>query len=184
MLRTLQMIQTTRSVRFSPVLAFRALAAYSLLRTLSLELRLSPFTPNVFLRALNLPYPSRLLGQVHVALLRVLLPSLNMGYTHRLRGGYAGVIKRRKVDGFRLELRAGDNLTYLDSFTWPLFYDDYVHLTADILHSYINDKELHVDYRVLVPRNSADDTGMKNISGQMHIVIIKKWPCEIGRAHV
>ena len=143
---------------FPPELAFRALAAYSLLRTLSLELRLSPFTPNVFLRALNLPYPSRLLGQVHVALLKVLLPSLNMGYTYRQRGGYACVIKRRKVDGFRLELKAGDNLTYLDSSTWPLFYDDYVHLTADILHSYINDNELHVDYRVLVPRTSADDT--------------------------
>ena len=143
---------------FPPELAFRALAAYSLLRTLSLELRLSPFTPNVFLRALNLPYPSRLLGQVHVALLKVLLPSLNMGYTYRQRGGYAGVVKRRKVDGLRWELRAGDNLTYLDAFSWPLFYDDYAHLTSDILHSYMKDKELHVDYRIFALRNGREDS--------------------------
>jgi PHD-finger len=143
---------------FPPELAFRALAAYSLLRTLSLELRLSPFTPNVFLRALNLPYPSRLLGQVHVALLKVLLPSLNMGYTYRQRGGYAGVVKRRKVDGLRWELRAGDNLTYLDSFSWPLFYDDYAHLTSDILHSYMKDEELHVDYRIFALRNGPEDS--------------------------
>eukprot|EP00429_Kryptoperidinium_foliaceum_P021171 CAMPEP_0176144732 /NCGR_PEP_ID=MMETSP0120_2-20121206/73705_1 /TAXON_ID=160619 /ORGANISM="Kryptoperidinium foliaceum, Strain CCMP 1326" /LENGTH=121 /DNA_ID=CAMNT_0017481143 /DNA_START=40 /DNA_END=402 /DNA_ORIENTATION=+ len=45
---------------FPPELAFRALAAYSLLRTLSVTLRLSPFTPNAFLRALYLPYPNKL----------------------------------------------------------------------------------------------------------------------------
>lgn len=142
---------------FPPALAFRALAAYSLLRTLSVELRISPFTPNVFLRALHLPYPSRLLGQIHVALLRVLLPSLNMGYTFRQRGGYAGNIKRRKIDGHRLELRAGDNLTYLDSFSWPLFYDDYVHLTADVLHAHLSDSELHMDHRLLALRNELED---------------------------
>ena len=56
---------------FPPELSFRALAAYSLLRTLSLQLRLSPFTPNVFLRALYLPYPNKLMGQVHVSLLQL-----------------------------------------------------------------------------------------------------------------
>jgi len=57
---------------FPPELSFRSLAAYSLLRTLSIQLRLSPFTPNSFLRALYLPVPTRLSGEIHVALLRTL----------------------------------------------------------------------------------------------------------------
>lgn len=130
---------------FPEDLAFRALAAYALLRTLSRELRLSPFTPNVFLRALNLPYPSRLMGQVHVALLRHLLPPF--GYTYRTRG--SSLSKKRKIDGLRWDLRGGDNLTYLDSYTWPIFYDDYVHLSADIIHERLNDTASHLDYRAL-----------------------------------
>ena len=47
-------------------LTYRALSAYALLRTLSVQLRLSPFTPIAFLRALYLPFPNKLLGQVHV----------------------------------------------------------------------------------------------------------------------
>lgn len=130
---------------FPPELAFRALAAYSLLRTLSRELRLSPFTPNVFLRALNLPFPSRLLGQVHVNLLRILLPRLNLGYGYRAHGGSMGVFKKRRLDGIRWPLLGGDNLTYLDNYTWPLFYDDYCHLTADVLWVSMNDTNLYVD---------------------------------------
>ena len=121
---------------FPPELSFRALAAYSLLRTLSIQLRLSPFTPNAFLRALYLPTPNPIIGQVHVALLRILLVkklSKGMGYSYKSQGGGVGVHKRRQVDNLRWPLLAGDNLTNLDTFSWPLFYDDYCHLTADRL---------------------------------------------------
>jgi hypothetical protein len=143
---------------FPPELSFRALAAYALLRTLSRELRLSPFTPNVFLRALNLPYPSRLLGQVHVNLLRILLPRLNLGYGYRTQGGSIGVFKKRRLDGIRWPLIGGDNLTYLDNYTWPLFYDDYCHLTADVLWVSMNDTNLYVDLRQIgEPVENSDD---------------------------
>ena len=121
---------------FPPEFTFRALAAYSLLRTLSIELRLSPFTPNVFLRALYLPVPNPIIGQVHVALLRILLVkklSKGMGYSYKPNGGGMGVHKRRQLDNIRWPLLAGDNLTHLDTLSWPLFYDDYCHLTADRL---------------------------------------------------
>lgn len=144
---------------FPPDLAFRALAAYSLLRTLSCELRLSPFTPNVFLRALYLPLPSKLIGQVHASLLRILLASLNMGYSCKPKGNNIPDVirKKRRVDGIRWPLRGGDNLTFLDNFSWPLFYDDYVHLTADILWATMNSQENHGDFRTI---GMPDLTGM------------------------
>mmetsp|Transcript_2120 Transcript_2120/g.5924 ORF Transcript_2120/g.5924 Transcript_2120/m.5924 type:complete len:2030 (+) Transcript_2120:270-6359(+) len=147
---------------FPPELAFRALAAYSTIRTLSITLRLSPFTPNVFLRALYLPTPNRLLGHIHVAVLRILLPALHMGYhwpkqhasssqqsskTATTEKPPLHVTKKRKVDGLRWPLRAGDNLEYLDHFTWPLFFDDYAHLTADIHHASWNDQSNYVDVK-------------------------------------
>jgi hypothetical protein len=137
---------------FPPELAFRALASYSLIRTLSIRLRLSPFTPNVFLRALYLPFPNRLMGQIHVALLRFLLSQLHMGY--HWGGNKAStpahcVAKKRKVDGLRWPLRAGDNLEYLDTYSWPVFFDDYCHLTADSLYASINDTADHLDVRSL-----------------------------------
>ena len=128
---------------FPKELSFRALAAYSLLRTLSVKLRLSPFTPNVFLRALYLPYPNKILGQVHVALLRMLLAEL--GYSYKPKGSNSH--KRRSLDNLRWPLRGGDNLTYLDDFSWPLFYDDYCHLTADTLWASYNDIRTHIDMR-------------------------------------
>ncbi|KAL7574973.1 hypothetical protein ACA910_010792 [Epithemia clementina (nom. ined.)] len=141
---------------FPPELAFRALAAYSTLRTLSIHLRLSPFTPNVFLRALYLPFPSRLLGQIHVALLRILLPSLHMGYHWPVtKPGQKQASppllnsKKRKKDGLKWPLRAGDNLEYLDHFTWPLFFDDYAHLIADIHYASWHDSGNYVDMRNL-----------------------------------
>lgn len=120
---------------FPEDLSFRSLAAYSLLRTLSIQLRLSPFTPNAFLRALALPAPNKLLGDVHVALLRILFAQKlkSMGYSYKQGGGGVGVTKKRQVDGIRWPLLAGDNLTHLDGHSWPLFYDDYCHLTADRL---------------------------------------------------
>lgn len=129
--------------------AYRALAAYSLLRTLSVQLRLSPFTPNVFLRALYLPYPNKLLGDVHVGLLRILLPNLNLGYSYKAKGALISYNKRRAIDNIRLPLRAGDNLTFLDGLSWPLFYDDYCHLSADQLWAALNDERNHLDFRYL-----------------------------------
>jgi len=82
---------------FPPELAFRALAAYATIRTLSLELRVSPFTPNVFLRALYLPYPNRLLGRIHTAILRILLCNLQMGYHWNDSKPAVDVVKKRKL---------------------------------------------------------------------------------------
>ena len=70
---------------FSPGHSYRAAAAYSLLRTLSNELRLSPFTLQAFTSALMLPIPSKLLGEVHVRVLRVLFAS--EAAAHRNGGG-------------------------------------------------------------------------------------------------
>jgi hypothetical protein len=131
---------------FDSQLSYRALAAYSLLRTLSVSLRLSPFTPNAFLRALYLPVPNKLLGQIHVALLRVLLTK-QLQYSFKAKGRHWH--KRRSLDNLRWPLRGGDNLTYMDRLSWRLFYDDYCHLTADRLYSQYNDEELHLDFRYM-----------------------------------
>ena len=129
-------------------LIFRALASYSLLRTLSIPLRLSPFAPQAFLRALYLPAPSRLLGDIHVAVLRILLSNMGQHYYH-WGGGTASlsVVKKRR-DGLRYPLRASDHLELLDRHTWPLFFDDYSHLTADFLWDSIHDTELTLDGRL------------------------------------
>ena len=118
---------------FPKDLVYRSMAAYALLRTLSVQLRLSPFSANVFLRALYLPIPNKLMGDVHVSILRILLPQLQMGYSYKEQGGGVGIHKRRQIDNIRWTLRGGDNLTHLDSYSWPLFFDDYCHLTADKL---------------------------------------------------
>ena len=118
---------------FPKDLVYRSMAAYALLRTLSVQLRLSPFSANVFLRALYLPIPNKLMGDIHVSILRILLPQLQMGYSYKEQGGGVGIHKRRQIDNIRWTLRGGDNLTHLDSYSWPLFYDDYCHLTADKL---------------------------------------------------
>jgi hypothetical protein len=135
---------------FPEDLSYRALAAYATIRTLSLTLRLSPFTPTVFLRALYLPVPNRLLGQVHVTILRFLFRSLYMGY--QWKGSTTkglGAVKKRKIDHLRYPLRAGDNLEYLDNYTWPVFYDDYCHITADMHYASWHDTEDFVDGRTL-----------------------------------
>ncbi|CAJ1942928.1 unnamed protein product [Cylindrotheca closterium] len=132
---------------FPPECSFRALAVYSFLRTLSVQLRLSPFTPNVFLRALYLPYPNKLLGEVHVSLLRSLLLNLNLGYGFKQKGAATHYHKRRLIDNLRMPLRGGDNLTYLDGLSWPLFFDDYSHLTADRLWRSVVDTKSYADIR-------------------------------------
>jgi hypothetical protein len=165
---------------FSPRHSYRAAAAYSLLRTLSKELRLSPFTFQSFTSALMLPIPSRLLGEVHVRVLRVLFAAAsavhhhgvggcsngNMGgyYYEKLGdGGVVDVIARRRrmwknrsddsntsssgASGGSLEAtkvnkkeeieyefvrkRGGNNLSFLDVFTWPLYYQDYALMSTE-----------------------------------------------------
>jgi PHD-finger len=144
---------------FPEELSFRAAAIYALLRTLSRELRLSPFSPEVFLRSLYLPYPSRLMGQIHVALLRHLLPTL--GYTYRIRG--MARTKKSTIDSTVYDLRGGDNLTYLDPYTWPLFYDDYVQLTSDILKARIHDSNRHWDFRCQALQNDEEEHYPSNL---------------------
>jgi DDT domain len=134
---------------FPAELAYRALAVYSLLRTLSVELRLAPFTPNVFLRALYLPFPNRLLGKIHVSLLRILLTNLQLGYHWHDKTPPMDVVKKRLVDGLKWPLRAGDCFRLLDTYTWPIFYDDYCHLTADIIHASLHDKTDFAEQRSL-----------------------------------
>ena len=82
------------------------------------------------------------MGQVHVALLRILLPQL--GYTYKPRG--RNMHKRRALDNLRWPLLAGDNLMYLDGLSWPLFYDDYCHLTADRLWASYHDDGTQLDF--------------------------------------
>jgi hypothetical protein len=168
---------------FSPRHSYRAAAAYSLLRTLSKELRLSPFTFQAFSSALVLPIPSRLLGEVHVRVLRVLFAAASAVHHHGVggcsngnMGGYyyekfgdGGVVhmiarRRRKeknrshnsktsgsgeckAGGGSLESskvnkkeedeyefvrkRGGNNLSFLDVFTWPLYYQDYALMSTE-----------------------------------------------------
>eukprot|EP00934_Nitzschia_sp_Nitz4_P000071 Nitzschia sp. Nitz4//scaffold42_size132992//7696//13638//NITZ4_003379-RA/size132992-augustus-gene-0.109-mRNA-1//-1//CDS//3329551658//71//frame0 len=130
---------------FPPELAFQAMATYALLRTLSRELRLSPFTPNAFLRALYLPYPNKIMGSIHVAILRILFPHLQLGYSYKSQG--QTLSKRRTLDNLRVPLLAGDNLAFMDGLTWPVFYDDYCHLTADRIYASLHDADRLVDLR-------------------------------------
>ena len=144
---------------FPRELSYRALAAYSLIRTLSIQLRLSPFTPIVFLRALYFPFPNRILGQVHVAILRILLDNLQLGYHWGTKQSSAFITsKKRKVDGIRWPLRAGDNLGLLDLYTWPVFFDDYCHLTADTIYASLHDQpDKCLDPKRLVSRITAEE---------------------------
>lgn len=131
---------------FSPSHSYRAAAAYSLLRTLSTELRLSPFSMQSFLNALTLPIPCRLLGEVHVRILRVLYANIGMGTYSKHGAGQNLTIRRKKIlsdlmtvgkmkgESCRqnpfiaeevISKRGGDNLFFLDNTSWPLFYEDY-----------------------------------------------------------
>jgi len=127
---------------FPPSLSFRALAAYSTIRTLSVQLRLSPFSPIAFLRALSLPLQSRLIGDIHSSILRILYASNDLGIYH-YRGDGLSKMKlppKNQNDGISeyvsrkdfLYPNAGENLLYLDHITWPLYLCDYVNLTDEV----------------------------------------------------
>ena len=126
---------------FPKHLSYRALAAYSTIRTLSVPLRLSPFTPNSFLRALSLPIHSKLIGDMHVSILRMLFAYYDLGVYHH-RGDGLSKMKlppKKPGDGIAEYLarkdtlypKAGENLLYLDHFTWPLYLCDYVDIVED-----------------------------------------------------
>ena len=108
---------------FPPDLAFRALSTYALVRSVSLPLRLSPFNPTSFLRALALPIRTRLLGEVHLSLLGYLFSSIKTG-VYESRGSF-------HRDSGTKAARGGLNLNYMDSNTWTLFFEDYVEFTIE-----------------------------------------------------
>jgi hypothetical protein len=149
---------------FPPLHSYRATAAYSLLRTLSKELRLSPFTMQSFLSALMLPIPSKLLGEIHVRVMRVLFANIGMGsYAKHGRGVGPIYLKRASrnkllksgnengaVDEMADEFvraKSYDNLYYLDNLTWPLFYEDYAVATEEKFLNDTNDNEEFIDGR-------------------------------------
>ena len=123
---------------FPPELAYRALAVYSILRTLSFPLQLSPFTPLAFLRSLSLPCYSELSGAIHVSVLRFLYDHYDLGTYSKFGDGMSklklpcmnaddGVsdyLARKET----LHSNAGKNLVLMDNLTWPLFFRDYVQI--------------------------------------------------------
>ena len=133
---------------FPPQYTFRALAAYTTLRTLSLTLRISPFTPHAFLRALSLPCDCPFLNTVHVQILRNLFAHRDIGRydargdgSSRTRLQIPMAATRKREEGIVSEYLArkdhdlhvygGENLTLLNQFTWPLFYMDYYSMFGD-----------------------------------------------------
>merc|ERR1712194_282245 len=100
----------------------------------------SPFTPTSFLRALVLPIPSQLLGEVHVAVLRYLFADVNVGEYHT-RGNFRVLDKK--------DTRGGYNMNYMDVRTWTLFFEDYAELSLD---KFLSDG----DYGNNTPRNSSN----------------------------
>ncbi len=116
-------------------LAFQALAAYGTLRSLSVKLRLSPFSPNAFLRALSLPCECKLLGDIHAAILRILFSYHELGSYYPRGDGLSKLkLPPKKVDDGvsdylarrdSLYNYAGENLLYLNHHSWPLYYMDY-----------------------------------------------------------
>ena len=77
----------TISPTIPPLHTYRAMSTYTTLRTLSTHIRLSPFPPQSFLRALQLPMQSKLLGEIHVRILRVLYANEGLGCYSKLGDG-------------------------------------------------------------------------------------------------
>jgi len=134
---------------FPPELSFRALSAYSLIRSLSLPLRLSPFTPSSFLRGLLFPVPSNLISEIHLGLLRYLFASIKFG-NYDARGNYS------KEGSGGKKLRGGHNLNYMEGSTWTLFLEDYVELSIE--------KFLADDDLTFFQRSKHSSTSLKDTS--------------------
>jgi len=133
------LVASTVPSKFPPELVFRALAAYSTLRTLSIPLRISPFTPFAFMRALSLPFHSELIGIVHSNIIRVLFAHHGLGRYDSRGEGFSKVklplTTKKQFEAAASEYLAreenlhkegGENLTYLDANTWPLYFADYL----------------------------------------------------------
>ena len=107
---------------FPVELSFQALSTYAVIRTFSLQLLVSPFSPTVFLRALCLKMPSSLMNEVHVALLRLLFANIQDKDLHKKKGKIVSpyTVSNPLFPG--LEQR---DWRCLDSMTWPLFLCDY-----------------------------------------------------------
>eukprot|EP00804_Cyclotella_cryptica_P023616 CCRYP_011960-RB/>CCRYP_011960-RB protein AED:0.00 eAED:0.00 QI:653/1/1/1/1/0.66/3/1621/2004 len=178
-------------IDFSHRHSFRAAAAYSLLRTLSKELRLSPFTLQSFLSALMLPIPSRLLGEIHVRVLRVLFADIGMGcYSKHGRGDVPTFLRTKRsnasenglaIEGESKQLigdfvteRGCRNLFYLDNTTWPLFYEDYALATEEKFMDDATDDDAFIDIRspVMVP-SGASETQFKSRQNMYGTIIDK-----------
>lgn len=114
--------------------AFRAISLYSTIRTFSLQLHLSPFTPTAFLCGITCPFMTKLIGEIHVALLRVLFLNIGRGADfYRLASSSLLTSNSKARQGSGLvdpdELMGSECLSYMDAASWPLFYVDYVEAT-------------------------------------------------------
>ena len=112
-----------------------------------------------------LPIPSRLLGEVHVRVMRVLMASCGRGsYGKFGRGeGVMFLRKRREkvVDGNGgdgdedgedefVRAKSCDNLSYMDNLTWPLYFEDYVVAMEEKFLDHVHtteEEELFIDAR-------------------------------------
>jgi len=95
---------------FPPELAYRALGCYSILRTLSVGLRLSPFTTLSFLRGLAIELRTPLIDEIHTTLLRFLRQDI--------KGKGRIVAGKRSYPSL--------DWGFLDISNWPCFYVDAV----------------------------------------------------------
>ena len=144
------LIASTVPSSFPPDLVFRALSSYATLRSLSTQLKTSPFTPQAFLRALALPVPTKLLGEVHTQLLHLLYEVRGFGLYAARGDGIRASNNRGDCDGVRrmtAHEHGGENLANLDGWTWPLFYDDYCSLVEDDFLDSANSDLSMVDMR-------------------------------------
>lgn len=133
------LIASKLPLAFPPEEAFRALSLYATLRTFSLQLRLSPFTPNSFLLGLTCPFMTRLIGEVHVTLLRLLFLNIGRGPDFYRIGANSAIFHGKLSSTSRqgalpttdsnTSLMGSECLSYMDVGSWPLFYVDYVEAT-------------------------------------------------------
>ncbi|KAK3271151.1 hypothetical protein CYMTET_20483 [Cymbomonas tetramitiformis] len=116
--------KTTAPVRptrlSSAELAGCAAPAYCALRSFSRVLYLSPFKLDAFCACLVMPEPTPLLSEVHIALLRILLP-FELGI---------GPVKQLSSASGKAVLPPDQSIQLLDDLTWPTFLWEYIRLAG------------------------------------------------------
>ena len=112
---------------FPENMLFRALSCYSTIRTFSLELLISPFPAFFFLRALRLQTPSKLINEIHVALLRVLYAELSGKNINNRKSKLIAPIAIENPTIPGLDQR---DWNMLDNLTWPIYFCDYADMTS------------------------------------------------------